>query len=61
MVKKDYKLEVLDYESTKFMAREEAQSLEERLKAKYAADCLGGEFYDVRFVDVCKDLREMIL
>lgn len=49
-------IRVLDFRSTRFMPREEAAALEEALKEKYAADCLGGEFFDVRFLDVAAQL-----
>lgn len=49
-------LEVFDFKSTPYMTREEAAEKEAELKEKYAADCLGGEYFDVRFVDICKEL-----
>lgn len=55
-LKKDFKLDVLDYYSTGFMSREEAAALEEKLKEQFADCSLGNEFYDVRFADV----REII-
>ena len=49
-------LEVFDFKTTPYMTREEAAALEATLKEKYAADCLGGEYFDVRFTDICKEL-----
>lgn len=49
-------IRVLDFRSTRFMPREEAAALEMKLKEKYAASCLGGEFFDVRFLDVAAQL-----
>ena len=44
--------EVLNYRSTPFMSREEAARLEKSLLDKFAANNLGGEFFDARFVEV---------
>ncbi|MBR4153364.1 MAG: GIY-YIG nuclease family protein [Selenomonadaceae bacterium] len=55
-LKAETKLDVLRYKTTAFMSREDALALETRLKEKYAAYNIGGEYYDVRFVDVCKEL-----
>lgn len=49
-------LKVWNFASTRFMPREDAAALEMKLKEKYAADCLGGEFFDVRFLDVAAQL-----
>lgn len=55
-LKAETKLDVFQFKTTAYMSREEALALEAALKEKYAADCLGGEYFDVRFVDLCKDL-----
>lgn len=47
---------VLNFASTKFLPREEAARLEKSLKEKYAADSLGGEFFDVKFKLVAAQL-----
>lgn len=49
-------LKVWNFASTRFMPRDEAAALEQSLKEKYAADCLGGEFFDTRFLDVAAQL-----
>ena len=55
-IKAATKLDVLNYKTTAYMSKDDAIALETSLKEKYAADCLGGEYFDVRFVDLCKDL-----
>ena len=55
-LKAETKLDVFNFASTRYMPREEALALEAALKEKYAADCLGGEFFDVRFLDVAAQL-----
>ena len=47
---------VLDFDSTKFMPREDAVALEAALKEKFAPYAMGGEFFDVRFRDVIAQL-----
>ena len=49
-------LEVLNFKTTAYMPLDEARALEAKLKEKYAVDCIGGEFYDVRFTDLCKEI-----
>lgn len=49
--------EILDYKSTPFMNLDDARALEERLKEKYAAFCLGGEYFEVLFREVCAELQ----
>ena len=53
-IKKDYKLDILDYCSTGFMSREDAAALEEKLKSRYADKALGNEFFDVKFTEVAQ-------
>lgn len=55
-IKAETRLEVLQYKTSPFMSLDEARALEAALKEKYAADCLGGEYFDVRFVDIIKEL-----
>lgn len=55
-IKSETSLEVLNYKTSAFMSLEEARAKEAELKEKYAADCLGGEYFDVRFVDICKEI-----
>ena len=49
-------LDVWDFASTRFMPREDAEKLEAALKEKFSADCIGGEFFDVKFSLVAADL-----
>lgn len=42
---------VLNFRSTPFMAREEAVALEAALKEKFSVYVMGGEFFDMRFLD----------
>lgn len=58
-IKADTKLDVLQFCSTPFMLAEDAERLEAALHEKYAACRMNGEFFDVRFVDLCKDLKAM--
>ena len=55
-IRAETKLEVIDFYSTRLMTLEEARTLEASLKEKYAAECIGGEYFDVRFSDVCAEL-----
>ena len=49
-------LEVLNFKTTAYMPLDEARALEAKLKEKYIADCIEGEFYDTRFIDICKEI-----
>ena len=49
-------LEVLNFKTTAYMSQEEARALEAKLKEKYAVDCIEGEYYDTRFIDICKEI-----
>lgn len=51
-LKQETHLDVLDYRTTPFMSVEDAAALEEKLHARYAADCEGGEYFSIRFADV---------
>lgn len=51
-IEKESGLQVLNYESTKFLPREAAAELEQSLKVRFAADCLGGEFFSTKFTIV---------
>lgn len=55
-IRAETKLEVIDFYSTRLMTLEEARTFEVSLKEKYAAECIGGEYFDVRFSDVCAEL-----
>ena len=55
-LKAETKLDVLDFYSSRFMSRDDAAALEAALKEKFSADCLGGEFFDVKFTLVAADL-----
>ena len=47
---------VLNYKSTPFMSVEDARELEAKLKEMFAADCIGGEYFDVKFSIVCAEI-----
>lgn len=51
-IERETNLKVLNYKSTPFLAREEATALEESLLNKFSAECLGGEFFSIRFVEI---------
>ena len=51
-IERENNLKVLNYKSTPFLPREEATALEESLLNKFSAECLGGEFFSIRFVEV---------
>lgn len=55
-IKSETRLDVIDFYSSRLMPLEEARALEAALKEKYAADCLGGEYFDIKFVDAARDL-----
>ena len=55
-LKAETKLDVLDFYSSRFMSRDDAAALEVALKEKFSADCIGGEFFDVKFTLVAADL-----
>ena len=55
-IRVETKLEVIDFYSTRLMTLEEARTLEASLKEKYASECIGGEYFDVRFSDVCAEI-----
>lgn len=55
-IKAETGLDVLNFKTSPFMILEEARALEAALHEKYAADCLGGEYYDIKFIDACKDI-----
>lgn len=50
-------LYVLKFRTTPFMPREEAAELEAKLKEMFAAYCMGGEYFDVKFTLVCAALQ----
>lgn len=58
-LKHEKRLETLDFYTTSFMSRLEALRLEQTLHQKYAEFNLGGEFYNIRFVDVVSDLKAL--
>ena len=49
-------LEVLNFKTTAYMPLDEARALEAKLKEKYIADKIEGEYYDTRFIDICKEI-----
>ena len=49
-------LEVLNFKTTAYMPLDEARALEAKLKEKYIADRIEGEYYDTRFIDICKEI-----
>lgn len=55
-IKAETHLDVLNYCTTKFMSREDAERLEAALKEKFAAYCIGGEYFDVKFSIVCAEI-----
>ena len=55
-LKSETGLEVLNFKTTAYMPQEEARALEAKLKEKYIADRIEGEYYDVRFIDICKEI-----
>lgn len=48
--------EVLNYKSTPFMSVNRARELESALKEKFAEYQISGEYFDMRFVDACKEI-----
>lgn len=60
-IKSEFKLNVLQVYTTNSFSVDDAKTLEEQLKTKYSAYCMGGEFFDICFDDVCKDLKAMII
>ena len=55
-LKSETGLEVLNFKTTAYMPLDEARALEAKLKEKYIADCIEGEYYDTRFIDICKEI-----
>ena len=55
-LKSETGLEVLNFKTTAYMPLDEARALEAKLKEKYAVDCIEGEYYDTRFIDICKEI-----
>ena len=55
-IRAETKLDIIDFHSSRLMSLDEARAKEAALKEKYATDCLGGEYFNVRFVDICKEL-----
>ncbi|MBR0061817.1 MAG: GIY-YIG nuclease family protein [Selenomonadaceae bacterium] len=49
-------LTVLNFKTTAYMTVDEARALEAKLKEKYKADCIEGEYYETRFTDIIKEL-----
>lgn len=54
-IKSETGLYILNFYSSRLMSIEDARALEAALKEKFAAYCIGGEYFDVKFSLVCAE------
>lgn len=55
-IERETNLYVFNFDSTKYLTREQAQRFEKYLQGKFSDQSLGGEFFSIRFIDATAEV-----